>query len=253
MPGSGVIESYITFLRERMAFTQVGDWMEIKTPYLDRHNDVIYVYLKREDDGSTTITDGGDTISDLENSGCPLDTPTRQKFFTQVINRFGVEMLGDQLVTHAKVDTQLGLKKHNLVQAMLGIGDLFCLSKATVKTVFHEDVATWLKVKKIINISNVKLPGKGGYDHYFDFVVPQSDGKPERILKLLSRPTKDRAENVVFAFTDTREIRQGNPRMIAVLNDEAQKPAAGLDELFGAYDVVPFWWSHREERLAELA
>ena len=53
------------------------EWVKIVTPHLDRHNDCLQLYTRKEGNGYF-ITDDGCVITDLINSGCPLDTPKRQ-------------------------------------------------------------------------------------------------------------------------------------------------------------------------------
>ena len=43
-----LIDEYTAWLKDKTALRQVGDWIEITTPYLDRHNDYIQIYVKRE-------------------------------------------------------------------------------------------------------------------------------------------------------------------------------------------------------------
>jgi hypothetical protein len=72
-----LLDSYIQWLRDKTALREVGDWVEITTPYLDRHNDYLQIYAKRQN-GSYLLTDDGYVIEDLAQSGCKLDSPKRQ-------------------------------------------------------------------------------------------------------------------------------------------------------------------------------
>jgi hypothetical protein len=73
------------------------------------------------------------------------------------------------------------MRKHNLLQAMLAVNDLFFLSIQMVASLFYEDVVSWLDTNEIRYTPNVKFTGKSGYDHLFDFVIPKSRRQPERI------------------------------------------------------------------------
>jgi hypothetical protein len=57
-----------------------GTWVEITTPYLDRHTDALQTYARQENCGYVPADDGY-TIHDLEASGCH---PER---IVQAINR----------------------------------------------------------------------------------------------------------------------------------------------------------------------
>ena len=48
----------------------------------------------------------------------------------------------------------------------------------------------------------VKFTGKSGYDHLFDFVIPASKIKPERILRAINRPNRQNVINLVFSWNE---------------------------------------------------
>ena len=95
------------------------------------------------------------------------------------------------------------LRKHNLVQAILAINDLFYLSVPVVASLFLEDVTAWLELHDIRFTPDVKFTGRSGYDHTFDFVVPASRRAPERLIRAVNRPSRDLAESLAFSWVDT--------------------------------------------------
>ena len=46
-----LLDRYWIWLRERTTLREIGEWTEITTPYLDRHNDYIQIYARRTDGG----------------------------------------------------------------------------------------------------------------------------------------------------------------------------------------------------------
>ena len=49
------------------------------------------------------------------------------------------------------------LRKHNLIQAMLAVNDMFYLAEPVVKSLFYEDVIAWLEQNEIRYTPKVKL------------------------------------------------------------------------------------------------
>ena len=119
-----LLDDYLAWLKDKTTLRQLDDWVEITTPYLDRHNDCIQIYAKRENSGFL-LTDDGYTIDDLEQSGCKLNSPKRQELLRMTLNGFGVHLHQNALQTHAS-PVNFPLRKHNLVQAMLAVNDMFC-------------------------------------------------------------------------------------------------------------------------------
>ena len=44
----GLIENYYKLLQDKTVWKEINEWAEITTPYLDRHNDYIQIYLKKD-------------------------------------------------------------------------------------------------------------------------------------------------------------------------------------------------------------
>lgn len=247
-----LMDQYWAWLREKTAMRQINDWVEITTPYLDRHNDYLQIYAKRRD-GGFILTDDGYVLQDLDQSGCRIHGDRRQDLLTTTLRGFGVQLGSDQsLQVHASPGN-FALRKHNLVQAMLAVNDLFCLASPTVASLFYEDVVTWLDLSDIRYTPKVKFTGKSGFDHLFDFVIPKSRVQPERILKSINRPGRETAEVLAFAWVDTRDVRPPDSQAYAILNDSDHPiPESVLDAL-QRYEVQPIPWSKREQARPGLA
>ncbi len=246
-----LLDRYWVWLRDRTSLREIDDWIEITTPYLDRHNDCLQIYAKRANEGFV-LTDDGYILEDLEQSGCKIDSPKRQALFKSTLNGFGVRVEGMALEIKASTEN-FGLRKHNLVQAMLAVNDLFYLASPTIASLFHEDVVAWLDLSDIRYTPDVKFTGKSGYDHRFDFVIPKSRIQPERVLRAINRPTRDTAQAMAFSWIDTREVRTPDTRAYAILNDSEQAVSENVLDAIRNYDVSPVPWSARDEVRDELA
>ncbi len=246
-----LLDGYLAWLKDRTMLRQVDDWVEITTPYIDRHNDYLQIYAKIYN-GGYILTDDGYIIDDLIRSGCELESRKRKELLQLTLNGFGVGLEGNSLVVHASSEN-FALKKHNLVQAMLALNDLFYLAVPMVKSLFLEDVTSWLDLNDIRYTPRVKFTGRSGYDHLYDFVIPASRRQPERILKAINRPSRDTAKNEAFAWIDTKEERPANSRAYTILNDTDHVPSAYVLDALRNYDISPVLWSERDRIKEELA
>lgn len=246
-----LLDDYYAWLKDKTALRQIDQWVEITTPYLDRHNDYVQIYAKPTN-GGLILTDDGYTIDDLEQSGCKLESRKRQDLLRMTLNGFGVEMNDKSLQIHASPDN-FALRKHNLVQAMLAVNDMFYLAVPMVASLFYEDVVAWLDVHDIRYTPKVKFTGKTGYDHLFDFVIPKSRQQPERIIQTINRPNRDTAQSVVMSWIDTKEVRSPDSRAYALLNDSEQVVSPTVVDALRSYDVRAVSWSQRESMREELA
>ena len=246
-----LLDGYWIWLRDRTNLREIKDCIEITTPYLDRHNDYLQIYAKRAKDGFI-LTDDGYVLNDLELGGCKIDSPKRQAMFRMTLNGFGVKTNGTALEVNATADN-FALRKHNLVQAILAVNDLFYLASSTVASLFHEDVTAWLDLSDIRYTPSVKFTGKSGYDHRFDFVIPKSRDQPERVLRAITRPSRDTAQAMAFSWIDTKEVRSPETCAYAILNDMEKTVPENVHDALLEYEVYPIPWSNRNEEKYKLA
>ena len=247
------LDDYWAWLRDNTSIRQADDtdWVEITTPYLDHHNDHLQIYAQRQN-GNYTLTDDGYTLVDLIQSGCALDSPKRQQHLRTTLSSYGVRLDGNRLEVRA-TKKDFAQRKHDLVQAMLAVNDMFYLARTTVLNLFIEDVTKWRDEGDVRYTGNIKLSGKSGLDHRFDIVIPKSRYQPERIVQAITRPNRAMIEPFIFAWEDTRDIRPPESRAFALLNDQDQKVSAGVFKALEAYDVAPVLWSRRDSQLEALA
>jgi hypothetical protein len=53
-----LIGEYVRWLKDKTTLRQINEWIEITTPYLDRHNDYLQIYAQRKNHGFLLTDDG---------------------------------------------------------------------------------------------------------------------------------------------------------------------------------------------------
>jgi len=246
-----LIDQYQAWLKEKTALREINNnYIEITTPFIDRHNDLIQIYARREN-GGYLLTDDNYTIDDLTMAGCSLDTPKRQEILKTILAGFGVKNHKGALVINA-TKHNFSLQKHNLIQAILSVNDLFYCAESYIKSIFLEDVTAWLQQIGVRSISNIKFSGQSGYDHVFDFGIPSSESEPERLLRVINNPTKAKAESFVFSWLDTRDVRPSESKAYAILNDQEKEISLSVDQAFKSYDIISMHWNRRNQFSEQL-
>lgn len=245
-----VIEAYITWLREGLSVAQLEKACELTTPFLDRHNDHIQIYVIKKN-GKIVLSDDGYILSDLRTSGLDMNTPKRKGVLESVLNGFGVKYEGNQLFVEAS-QRNIGQRLHILVQAMLAVNDMFVMAQPRVATFFWEDVRAFLDNHEIRYSTRVKIAGKSGFDHAIDFLIPKSRIRPERLIQTINAPNKNTIGTYLFALADTREARLEKSESYAFLNDQDRDVGGDVIEALEAYEVKPALWSKREAYVQAL-
>lgn len=247
-----LLDRYWSWLKDQTTLREIdGDWVEISTPFLDRHNDGLQIYARQEG-SDLLLSDDGYILRDLESSGCKLDSPRRQALIQLTLRGFGIQLVEDRLEVRARPEN-FAQRKHNLIQAMLGVNDLFYLSKSSIRGLFLEDVQSWMDQSDVRYSPNVQLLGKSGLPHSFHFLINKSRQQPERIIRAINSPDRSNAESFAFAWIDTREARAKEAKAFAIVNDQENSVAPAFLDTLRSYEIEPLLWGKREEFLEKLA
>jgi hypothetical protein len=242
-----LVAQYLRWLKEGIRVSELEAACQISTPFLDRHNDEIEIYVEKRN-GTLLLTDDGYTISDLESSGMNFETEKRKAHLAAILNGFGVRLTEKELQVPATLQ-DFPQKKHNLVQAILAVNDMFVMAEEHVVSLFKEDVAKFLEERSIPVFPDFKLSGRSGFDHKFDFGLAKTARKPQRVLNVINNLTKDRATSFAFAVADVRAIRPEPLQALTWLNDVENPPNEENLGAIRAYEIQPLMWSVKEQAL----
>lgn len=244
-----LIDGYCQWIKDNTKLKQLkDDWIEIITPYLDIHNDYISIYIKKDNNGYV-ISDRGYTIEDLEFSGCSvLNSENRKKLLHISLNGFGVQLnQQDELVLHASYDN-FSFKKHNLIQAILSVNDIFYTVKQNITSLFYEEVENWFLDNDVRFSKNINLRGKTGFDYNFNFLINKSKKCDERVISLINTPTKDKLKLTAFNYIDVKDSRP-DTMGIVIINDTNKSDLTDAKRALDMYGIKSFGWSSREDNL----
>lgn len=248
-----LVESYVSWIKGAVSAQAVDDGVtELTTPFLDRYNDHLQIYVEKQAGDLYLLTDDGYVIAELKSSGVESRGRRREELLGQVLGGYGVEVVEGELQVRSTAQ-DLGQRVHGLVQAMISVDDMFMLSQPSVHGIFLDDVAKFFDDRDVRYTPRAKFSGKSGLDHLVDFVIPKSRNAPERIVQVLNTPRRDRVESMLFAVNDTRAARGANTEYYAIVNDLKKAVPPEVVTAFSQYSVQVRPWSQREQLVEALA
>lgn len=250
--GNAIVEDYLAWIRRSTTIRETGEWWEITTPFLDRHNDMIQLYARTQGE-AVELSDDGYTIADLESSGCSVSQGKRARLLEEVLNGFRVARDDHGALTISSKRSDLPNAVNRLLQASLAVSDLFYLARNNVASVFADDVLRWLDTRAIRYVPRLILAGRSRLDHQFDFVIPKSTSNPERVGRIINNPSVDRTRHLLFSWLDTQPQRDPDSIGVAFLNDRDNSVGLDVVDALHAYDVRVVKWTERENALDLLA
>ena len=218
-------------------------YVAITTPFLDRHNDHYQIYVSKKGDGYE-LTDDGYVISDLMMSGCDISSGKRKEFLDTIARSYGITIDGDQMKVYSD-SSDFASCKHNLIQAMQSVNDLYYMSRNNVISLFLEDVSEWLMDSGIRSTSGVNIRGRTYY-HHADFVLPdKSLNSPKRILQVMDKPGKDKMANMLMMKTDVKE----DIDLYVFINDTGagERNINSLQKFGEECGITTMLWSQRDD------
>lgn len=245
---------YIDWLKQNIDQYKVNDnTFRLTLPFLDRNNDHIEMYIINNNDGTYCITDDGATIADLHLGGFDFSTSARRKnILESIISAYGVTKTeGDELTVNCTT-SDLPMKKHMLAQCMVKVSDMFYLSRSNVQSVFLEDVQKFFDVHDVRYIDNICLTGKSKLTTHYDFAIARSKNSAERFIKVINNMDLNAARNIIFAWNDTKEMRQHEAKLYTFIQNTDKKVS---DDAIGAlkeYGINPALWTEKDKYISEL-
>lgn len=249
-----IINEYLRWVRDNTFARTLSDGgvCAVSTPFLDRHNDHVEVFLKKSN-GNIRISDHGYTIADLKMSGFEISTPKREQILKTTLNGFGVHV-GQENELYVDATAQnIGQKKHYFLQAILAVNDMFNLAQETVYSLFKEDVENYLRANEVFFSKDIKITGKSGFDHNIDFLIPPIRKHPERLIKAINSPKKDPIMSAIMAYSDITQVRETPTRQFVIYNDAERTVSSDVIAALVNYEIKPIAWTTRNEYLGEFS
>lgn len=224
------------------------DFIEITTPFVDMHHDYIQLFFTKEKDGKFRITDDGHIVSELSILGVDVNAATKRKqFFNTTLKVFGVsyDNQTDELYITFDSIEDYPKKQHNLLQCITRVSDMLLTAKNTVASIFSEEIYAFFDESNVFFSSDLGFTGKTGNQQTFDFVIPHTKRKKEKLIKAVNTPSVDNYTSPLFSFIDVKDVRP-NADFIVIANDSNIPIAERFSNSLINYGVDILAWSKRK-------
>ena len=243
-----MINDYANWLKSEITFNSYGEYIELTTPYFDRFNDYLQIYVKQDATGRITLTDDGYIIGNLLSSGVSFRSGSKRKWLIDKIIRNYSLQLVENAITAVASSQDFPQKKHSMVQAMLAIDDMYEVSPENVKSFFIEDIQIFLDANEIYYSKDFSLVGKTGSLYTYEFHFQRTKSMQERFCKAINKMRESNRNLTIFNWIDTQEKRNNEGQLIVLLNDEYHINASDIEAL-RSYSIEPVLFSHRNESM----
>ncbi len=233
-------QNFLKWTKDHFLFSTSQDGVILTTPFLDLHNDCIEMLIGN-DSYTYRVTDGGQTLADLEMSGVNI-TDQREQQLAEVFNRLGATCIdGEISATASLAGTSAAI--HSVLQGILAAQGLTFSVRPRRRPQIADEIDDVLRKSTLPYNRQVPINGKSGLSQQIDFVVRDNGRFPHHLIQTIGNPDKGSMERQIFFALDTREqyaaIANTDPRFVAVLNDAEQPIAPSMMGALSHYDVLP--------------
>lgn len=239
-----LVDQYVNFFREKIDLREVGKHVAITTPFLDRHNDSHVIYVTKISDDRFIITDDGEVLIDLEQSGCKFNTPSKMQVLDTILKSNGVKLLDGELVVETS-RRDFAARKSNIIAAMMELDNMHVLAATRTRSFFFDDVREWLNSRKINYAVDMKLQGSSGYLFNIDFLIGRGSD-PEMALQTLTSPDVDSLARV-FLMKNDLSYRKTDVRVMINDEDLSEKMERDIRALSTQHNISMYKWSSHEK------
>ena len=251
-------KEYHKWLKKEIIFSTLdNDIIRIDTPFYDRHNDSIILYVIPGSDDKLKITDGGYALDDLEADGISITrSKNRRKIFLSQLASYGVNYNeNDNFLYIDSTIESFSNDKHRILQAMLFTNDMFLTDNKRTKTLFLEDVEKYFNTNDIRALENASFVGSTGLTHKYEFSIPGSQRRdiPDKLIKVLSSPRNEMYAKVLATDVKyTRNVVKPNTIFYTFINNQEKDIASPILSLMSdeKIKVIPF--TDRKSFVTEL-
>lgn len=242
-----LITEYTDWLKQEITTASFGEYVELTTPYLDRFNDYLQIYVRQNADGTITLSDDGYIIGNLISSGMNFKkSSSRHKMLERIARAYQVNIQGEEISTIARAGS-FAKKKHMMVQAMIAVDDLYQVSTENVKSYFLEDLEHYFEANDIFYSKDFPLLGKTETLYHYDFHFQRTKKSPERFCKAFNKLNQSKRDLTLFNWIDTQEQRKDASELIVVFND-INSVSDDVLKGFENYKIITMPFSEREQK-----
>lgn len=249
-----LVNNYIDFFKEKFIIEHLDGADEIITPFTDNLNDFISVYIERNDDGTLTLTDNGNTIDELELLGLEWNTKTRKKMLNSILINYGVELDENNRMFIRSTESDFSIKKHGFIQAILKVNDLLFTKRSNVINLFNDEVWDFLYEHEFGGSENIDMTGKSGLVYKVDYTLGATKKRPEIIMQFMNRPSFDSITTQEYIYQDISEVRMTRSKKsldyFVIVNDIENSIPNKVETVIQNSNLKLIRWSNKDELLS---
>ncbi|MFW3518646.1 DUF1828 domain-containing protein [Staphylococcus caprae] len=251
-------KEYLDWYKQELEFSNLSNnVVRIDSPFKDSSLDnlVIYAIYDHTND-LITLTDDGYTIFGLENNGVFINKSKKRKsIFEEHLSPYGIKYNDKTEEIYIKTNYKnFNKSKHNLLQCLIFVNDMYILSKPKIQNIFSEDVAYKLDEHDISYGRDLPIVGKSGVVHSFDFFISANKNQKEKFINAIANPNNPMIiKSKLTDAVQAKKIKRQRPNeFIFILNDTNKEVNLQNKSFLHENDIKTIDYSELDQKIELL-
>ncbi|MBF7029745.1 DUF1828 domain-containing protein [Staphylococcus kloosii] len=242
-----ISKEYFDYLKKESKFIPLkNETIEFYSPVVDYFGDSISVNIS-SCGNQYLLTDQGETLWNMEQSGIDLTSYKKQKkyqFLKNIIENYGLVIENNKIQQYTQ-RKKLPQAIHDYVLAISEISNLAILKKNNINSLFRDEVIKYFSKNKETYPSvflEFRVEGKSKLTHNFEAVFP---GQTTEYVKTIKSINKNSAKNALFDWEDVEEYRSkiyDSDAKLNIITESEDEITDSVAIMLSQYnvDVLPF-------------
>ncbi|ERL63791.1 DUF1828 domain-containing protein [Schleiferilactobacillus shenzhenensis] len=208
-----IAKDWLNEIQKTARFSSIdGNHFGFQTPFTDPYGDEITLLITAKDNNRFLVSDQGYTVWNLESHGVRITKKgsTRFALLDGVVrnNHVNFDVATKDIFLEGTADV-LPTVINNVLAAVLKVSDFAYMSHGNIRSMFHEDVAEYLKDNQdnFAFESGLSIIGDSGMNYPIDYLFRQTL-RDSRLTNLHTTLDRNRTTMIMGTWFDTDKARK---------------------------------------------
>ncbi len=250
------IKHYFDYLKNLtdVEFIEETNYYQVSFPLPNRYDEFTNIYLKEDNKNNILITDGGDSIRDLQMIGINLlDNKHRMKLLYQALESYDIDVNMDTYEIFLKTDIHEFYDKFNMyLRGITNIQDFYLTKRDSAVRIFADEfeeyLDTYYEKENIYFENNISFTGKSNSKLTFNYKVTSKKTNKSTLIKLQS--SSDDVYKNIFLWDDLEDEQKNNSSFLVVINDKdgrvSKQKHKEIQKIYKSRKIDSLDWSEKE-------
>lgn len=254
-----LIKRYFDYLKEitDVEFIEETGYYLVYFPLPNRYDEFTSIYLKTDKD-NIIITDGGDSIREIQMLGIDIFNNHRTKLLNKTLKSRGMKLDKDTNEILTITDIENFYYDFNMyLRGISNIQDFYLTKRENALRIFADEfkeyIGTYSSNETFSLEDNISFTGKSNAKLTFNYKLTSQKTNKSTFIKLQS--SSDDVYKNIFLWDDLKDEEKNDNSFLVVINDKgkvSEQKHQEIQQIYKSRNIDSIDWSDKETILLLL-